>query len=417
MGVKTILKVFLTTCVVGGVAVGGGYYYASQMVSSYEGLALPNTNIDGVVVSGKNQEEIEAIINHKINALSNREITVEIDDITKTLLVKDLNPLFNNQAQELAKEIIDNQKGLPVLEQLKLILNPSDYSHAISFEIPEGEIEQWVNQVAEEVRVNPIEPTIKKIGASSFQTTASATGLSLDKEGLMNELKEVINNQTHEPAAIEVERVIVEPKHTEASLKTINQLVSTYSTSFDPTISRAKNVINASNKINGVWVMPGEEFSYTRYTLPVTQANGYTYGTIFVNGTTAQGLGGGMCQVSSTLYNTMLEAGILATERRAHSLPVGYVPAGQDATMTDTGIDLKFVNTLAYPIYIESTTSNGVLTISFWSNEAALNGVDYQVRSNVYNNGYSADTTLYGYKNGELVYQKFLHTSNYKKPY
>lgn len=163
--------------------------------------------------------------------------------------------------------------------------------------------------------------------------------------------------------------------------------------------------------------MPGEEFSYTEHTLPVTLENGYGYGTIFVNGTTAQGLGGGMCQVSSTLYNTMLEAGILATERRAHSLPVGYVPAGQDATMTDTGIDLKFINTLDYPIYIESTTVGGVLTISFWSNQNALKGIDYEAKSRVYNNGYSADTTLYGYKNGELVYEKFLHTSTYKKPY
>ena len=416
MNIKTVIKALGITFVTGGILVGGAYYVASKIVDSYDGLALPNTNIDGVVVSGKTQDEIEAIINHKINALSNREITVEIDDIVKKLTINELNPEFNSNAEELAKEIIENQKDLTTLEQLKLIINPSDYSHGIAYTVLEENIEEWVNVVAEEVKVLPIEPTIKKQG-DTFITTREKTGLSLNKEELKNELLALIEEQTHEPATIKVSREDVESNFKEESLKTINAQISTYSSYFDPNITRATNVINASNKINGVWVMPGEEFSYTEHTLPVTLENGYGYGTIFVNGTTAQGLGGGMCQVSSTLYNTMLEAGVLATERKAHSLRVGYVPLGQDATMTDTGIDLKFINTLDYPIYIESITSNGVLTISFWSNEDALKGIDYEARSTVYNGGYSADTTLYGYKDGELIYEKFLHTSNYKRGY
>ena len=416
MGVKKIAKGIATICIAGGVIIGGGYYVASKVVQSYEGLALPNTKINGVVVSGKTQQEIEAIINHKINALSNREITIRIDDLVKKITVKEFNPTFNQTAVELSKKIIENQKGLSVLEQLELIFNPLNYSHEILFTVSDDVVAAWVEELAEEVKVLPIEPTVKKDG-DSFVITQGKEGYSLDSEKLKGMLITELENQTHEPAELALNLDLVKPTRDIALLEKINEKVATYSSQFDASISRAKNVINASNKINGVLLMPGEEFSYTEHTLPVTLENGYGYGTIFVNGTTAQGLGGGMCQVSSTLYNTMLEAGILATERRAHSLPVGYVPAGQDATMTDTGIDLKFINTLDYPIYIESTTVGGVLTISFWSNQNALKGIDYEAKSHVYNNGYSADTTLYGYKNGELVYEKFLHTSTYKKPY
>ena len=415
MKAKKVIKGLGITLFVGGGLLATGYYASYHLVTSYEDLALPNTTVGGVVVTGKTQEEVEAVISHKINALMNREIIVEVDDLMKKLTIKELNPTFNKNASELAEAIIKNQKELGVLEQFDLILNPVDYFNEIAYTVSHEALSQWIETLAQEVYVAPIEPTIKKKG-SDFITTVGAQGLQLNKEELVNLLNAEIEKQTHEPITLKVSRTVLYPKYQVSDLETINARISTYSSHYDPSISRATNVINASKKINGKVVMPGEEFSFTELTLPVNQANGYTYGTIFVNGTTAQGLGGGMCQVSSTLYNTMLEAGILATERRAHSLPVGYVPAGQDATMTDSGIDLKFVNTLDYPIYIESVTSNGTLTVNFWSHDSALNGVDYVTKSHVYNGGYSSDSTLYGYKDGKLVYEKFLHTSNYKVP-
>ena len=160
--------------------------------------------------------------------------------------------------------------------------------------------------------------------------------------------------------------------------------------------------------------MPGDEFSYTDKVSPVIYSNGYVDATIFVNAQPVNGVGGGICQVSSTLYNTVLLAGIMPTERRNHSLQVGYVPVGLDATMAENAIHFKFVNTLDYPIYINAYTSGGTLTIEFWSNEDALDGVTYkpqvkQVGQNKY------QTYLLGYDtNGSLVYNEYIDTSTYK---
>ena len=162
--------------------------------------------------------------------------------------------------------------------------------------------------------------------------------------------------------------------------------------------------------------MPGEEFSYYKKVAPIDSAHGYVNATVFLNGKPIPGIGGGICQVSSTLYNAQLKAGIIATERLNHSLPVRYVPLGQDATIADNAIDLKFVNTYEYPILIFTYAKYGSLTVEFWSNSRALNGIIYEPKTVIYNDGLKADTTLYGYnEEGELVYEQFLHTSVYRK--
>lgn len=159
--------------------------------------------------------------------------------------------------------------------------------------------------------------------------------------------------------------------------------------------------------------MPGEEFSYENAVGPVIASNGYKYAPVISNGKLVDGIGGGVCQVSSTLYNTQLNAGILPTERRNHSKAVGYVPRGLDATLASGSIDYKFKNTYEYPLVINTKAINGKLTIEIWSNEDALKGIDYKPVS--YVSGNVANTYLYGYdKDGNKVYEKHIDTSVYR---
>ena len=98
--------------------------------------------------------------------------------------------------------------------------------------------------------------------------------------------------------------------------------------------------------------------------MPRTSANGYVTAPIFINKQHGMGIGGGVCQVSSTLYAAMLAAGLPATERHPHSLPVTYIPSGMDATIAGNTLDLKFVNTFNYSIVINAVADNGTLTVS-----------------------------------------------------
>lgn len=143
-------------------------------------------------------------------------------------------------------------------------------------------------------------------------------------------------------------------------------LISSYTTAYDPTQSRAVNIVLAASKINGMIVQPGQKFSFSDAFGPRTAANGYVKGPTFVGKDTVLATGGGICQVSSTAYAAMLQGGIPATERHPHSRPVTYMPVGMDATISAGSKDLKFVNIYDYPLIINAlTTPDGTLTVSF----------------------------------------------------
>lgn len=141
-------------------------------------------------------------------------------------------------------------------------------------------------------------------------------------------------------------------------------VIGIYATEYDAKVARATNVSVAASRINGVVVKPGESFSFSQTILPRTSANGYVTAPIYINKQHGMGIGGGVCQVSSTLYAAMLAAGLPATERHPHSLPVTYIPSGMDATIAGNTLDLKFVNTFNYSIVINAVADNGTLTVS-----------------------------------------------------
>lgn len=142
------------------------------------------------------------------------------------------------------------------------------------------------------------------------------------------------------------------------------QQIGSYTTYYEANVPRASNVELAARRINGVVVQPGGSFSFSQTILPRTSANGYVTAPIFINGGTGMGTGGGVCQVSSTLYAAMLTAGLPATERHPHSRPVTYLPQGMDATIAGNYLDLKFTNIYSQPLLIKASAWNGKLTVS-----------------------------------------------------
>ena len=142
-------------------------------------------------------------------------------------------------------------------------------------------------------------------------------------------------------------------------------LISSYSTSFDPKQSRAVNIALAASRLNGMVIQPAQNFSFSDAIGPRTAENGYVIAPTFLNKEVVPGMGGGICQVSSTMYAAMLQGGIQATQRHAHSLPVSYIPAGMDATISAGTKDLTFTNNFAYPIVINAVANGGTVTVGF----------------------------------------------------
>ena len=147
--------------------------------------------------------------------------------------------------------------------------------------------------------------------------------------------------------------------------KLFKQTLSKYTTIYDAgNKNRSHNIELAAKTINGTILMPGETFSYNGVLGNTNKEKGYKLGTAYVGGKVVESYGGGICQVSSTLYNSVLYANLEIVERYNHSYVVNYVPAGRDATVSYGGKDFKFKNTRSYPIKIVATAKNGVVSIS-----------------------------------------------------
>ena len=192
----------------------------------------------------------------------------------------------------------------------------------------------------------------------------------------------------------------------------INIKISECSTSYVAGQDRSLNIEVAANRINGLILQPGQFFSYDMAILPRTSANGYGPGNAIIGGKYEKVTGGGICQVSSTLNNAVLRAGILPTERHNHSQQVHYLKSGLDATVSSGRMDYQFINTLQYPVYISGAAANGKLTISFYSNSAALGGMTYKT----YVDGTEKKNTTYvvGYLDGIEVSRIKAYSSSYK---
>jgi len=143
-----------------------------------------------------------------------------------------------------------------------------------------------------------------------------------------------------------------------------DDVIGTYTTLYDAEIPRAINVTLAASRINGVVIAPGESFSFSQTVLPRTAKNGYVVASVISGGKFVPGIGGGICQVSSTLYAAMVDAQLPATERHPHSLKVNYIPEELNATISGNVKDLKFENVFEENIQIVATAEDGVLTVN-----------------------------------------------------
>ena len=138
-------------------------------------------------------------------------------------------------------------------------------------------------------------------------------------------------------------------------------LISQFTTKYDASNrNRSTNLQIAAEKINGKVLMPGEEFSFNKIVGKRTVEAGYKDAAIYADGGVVDGLAGGICQISSTLYNSVLLANLQITERRNHSFTTSYSPAGRDATVVWGTTDFRFINSRSYPIKIESSVKNGI---------------------------------------------------------
>ena len=175
-------------------------------------------------------------------------------------------------------------------------------------------------------------------------------------------------------------------------LEAFPYLISEFSTKYDASnINRSKNLAIAAGKIDGLVLMPGDEFSFNQVVGKRTIEEGYRDAKIYQNGQVVDGLAGGICQISSTLYNAAVKANLEITERRNHSFTTSYIRAGQDATVVYGVADLKFKNTRTYPIKISASVNSGIA-------EFKINGIKEEIEYDISLSPVTTGTIPFGTK-------------------
>lgn len=206
-----------------------------------------------------------------------------------------------------------------------------------------------------------------------FEIHAEVDGVDFNIE----EAKQIINSEEKEEYTIPLKITKPEITINKIGTEAFPNLLSTFTTKYDKTnTNRTTNLQLAINKINGVVLMPDEEFSYNKIVGERTISAGYKEAKIYSNGEVVDGLGGGICQISSTLYNTVLLANLEITERRNHQFVTSYLPAGRDATVVYGSQDFKFKNNRKYPVKIEASLNSGIAKISLYG---VKEEIDYTV--------------------------------------
>lgn len=261
--------------------------------------------------------------------------------------------------------VVDGTPGIALMQDNArnlILLNIESLSSSNLIELPTQNVEPNkinINKIHEEIYSEPQNAYLIK---EPFELNVGSSGtdfaISLDEaQNLLNEPKE----EYIIPLKITPPEIGVADLGNDVFIHTLGNYSSTFNVS---NYNRTTNVNIASQKINNIILLPGETFSYNKVVGERTFENGFKEASVYTSSGVVNGLGGGICQVSSTLYNAVLEANLEIVERRNHRYAVSYVPLGRDATVAYGSIDFRFKNNRQYPIKISSYTKNGTLFVS-----------------------------------------------------
>lgn len=296
--------------------------------------------------------------------LNNEKIDKKIEEINSKL--PDALQKSNYYIEEDNLIIKKGKKGLQISsEELKKQLNEvikKEENRKII--IPVNEI------TPEEIDIEKIYNEIKKeaqnayISQEPLEVHSHVNGV--DFAISLEEAKNILEEQKEEyviPLKITIPEITLNDLGKEAFPQILGTFSTTYNTSNQ---NRITNLKLASEKIDGTIILPGETFSYNKVVGERTIAKGYKEAAVYAGGKVVDGIGGGICQLSSTLYNSVLYANLEITSRSNHRFLTSYVTAGRDATVSWGTIDFCFKNTRSYPIKITSKVKNGVVTTSIY---------------------------------------------------
>ncbi len=316
--------------------------------------------VDDMSLSGMTLQEAEDQIEAYVDSFGEAEITMNaVEGGTIVTTASELGLKWGNE--EILKEAANFGRDGDILRCYKELkdLEYQNKVYHVKFDFDKNKIRTLIEENATQYNREAVNATLTKT-EEGFDITEGQSGVMVDTAASVDRVYDYLTSDWEGTScAIDLVITVEEPKGNAEDLAKVRDVLGTFTTSYSTSGgSRSANVANGCNLINGTTMFPGDEFSAYEAVSPFTEANGYYMAGSYLNGQVVDSLGGGICQVSTTLYNAVLLSELEVTERYNHSMIVTYVDPSADAAIAESsGKDFKFKNNLDYPIYIEGVTT------------------------------------------------------------
>ena len=317
-----------------------------------------NITIENISVGKLTKEEAVNMLK-KTYPLDN--FNINYNNESWTIKPEDIE--LNFHIEERVDEALNYTRSKSIWNNIKrkgkLNIN-KPYNIKIKATYNEVKLSKQLEKIYEKVNVEAVDATFYVEPSGEIKRSESKEGRDVDISKLKDDIYNMINKKKIKDINLPV--LTLYPKTSTKQVKSINSILGQFSTSFNDSTSRGSNIHVAGESTSDVLLMPGETFSYNKKTGARNWVNGYQSAPIIVGGKVVNGEGGGVCQVSTTIYNAALLSGLTIDEVHNHSLPSRYAPRGRDATVSYGYTDLKFTNPYTHPVYIKNIVGNGAIT-------------------------------------------------------
>lgn len=359
---KAIVLLALVAIVAAAGTVGFGLY-----LKGISDTILPHVVIGGVDVGGLTVEEARGRVGDRLESWIHRPVQMQLGTQTWDVLPQDLGVRLQLDTMLARAHAVGNSGSVVqrVFERMR-VARQGVWGVPIMLEVNGGALDAWLDGIDAQYE-RAAQAAHFEVRAGHVVIIPSITGHRLDRTDVSRRIQEAVVRK--EGRAVRLTLAEVTPALTtdDAYEMGIEQEIASYTTHFDPTNhNRTENIRIAAETLNGLLLAPGEEFSFNKRIGPRIASLGYKEAPVVVDGELVPDIGGGICQVSSTLYNAVLMADLRVTHRVPHSLPSTYVPLGRDATVAYDYIDFRFKNDGENHVLILAGINDDQVTISFW---------------------------------------------------
>ncbi|WP_026886191.1 VanW family protein [Clostridium beijerinckii] len=379
---KKIMLAIFTLVMVGAAALIAYSIAIKDIVKELDDKIYPGVTVQDVNIGGMTKEEAKNKLTETFaTSIENKKLPIKIEDKQYELIYSDINPKYDIDGT--VEEAYKFGKRDGVLSRYISIKSSKGKNIPIEFSYNEEKLKEYEEKLQIAVNQSATDATIS-IQKNNIIVKPETEGKTVNLDTLDQKLKENINGDINSENSVSMDLEVTKPKVTQEDLSKIKGVMGTFSSSYATSPEgRCNNIEIATSAINGTIVMPGEIFSFNDVVGPRTAERGYKEAGTYVGDKIEPGIGGGICQVSTTIYRTAMKANLRAIERTNHSMAVGYAQPGLDATVSYGYLDYKFKNIYDFPIYIQGNTSGKVVTYSIYGDPSALNGRTYDMASEI----------------------------------